>query len=132
MLATRGTRPKVFLANLGASSDFTERATFATNFFAAGGIEAITNDGFASRVALVKAFKASDTRLACLCATDADYARAAVDSALALKAEGASALYLIGPPGEQEAQLRSAGIDMFIHASCDALAILQAAQKQAL
>jgi methylmalonyl-CoA mutase len=132
MLATRGTRPQVFLANLGASSDFTERATFATNFFAAGGIEAITNDGFASREALAKAFKASGTQLACLCATDADYARAAVDSARTLKAEGARALYLVGPPGDQEAQLRSAGIDTFIHAGCDALAILQAAQRQAL
>jgi methylmalonyl-CoA mutase len=132
LLATTGARPKIFLANLGASADFTPRATFATNFFAAGGIEAITNDGFASREALVKAFKASGTQLACLCAMDADYARAAVDSARALKAEGACALYLIGPPGEQEARLRSAGIDTFIYAGCDALAILQAAQRQAL
>src|SRR5262249_2135031 len=41
MLASTGTRPRIFLANLGASADFTERATFARNFFAAGGIEAI-------------------------------------------------------------------------------------------
>ncbi|HEX5509354.1 MAG TPA: methylmalonyl-CoA mutase subunit beta [Pseudolabrys sp.] len=47
MLAATGARPKVFLANLGRPSDFTTRATFARNFYEAGGIEAVTNDGFA-------------------------------------------------------------------------------------
>ena len=36
----------MFLANLGTLSDFTARATFAKNFYEAGGIEAVTNDGF--------------------------------------------------------------------------------------
>jgi methylmalonyl-CoA mutase len=124
-LATTGARPKVFLANLGASADFTERATFATNFFAAGGIEAINGDGFASRDALIAAFKASGARLACLCAADADYARDATDTARALKAAGAKSIYLAGRPGEREADWRNAGIDTFIHLGCDALAILQ-------
>ena len=39
-LAKAGARPKVFLANLGTPSDFTARATFAKNFYEAGGIEA--------------------------------------------------------------------------------------------
>jgi methylmalonyl-CoA mutase len=46
ILAKTGARPKVFLANLGRLSDFTARATFAKNFYEAGGIEAIGNDGF--------------------------------------------------------------------------------------
>src|SRR4051812_22755116 len=46
-LAATGTRPKVFLANLGKLSDFTARTLFARNLFEAGGIEAVTNDGFA-------------------------------------------------------------------------------------
>ncbi|HKS64925.1 MAG TPA: methylmalonyl-CoA mutase subunit beta, partial [Xanthobacteraceae bacterium] len=40
MLAAKGVRPKVFLANLGRLSDFTARTLFAKNFFEAGGIEA--------------------------------------------------------------------------------------------
>ena len=40
MLAQTGARPKIFLANLGKLADFTARATFAKNFFEAGGIEA--------------------------------------------------------------------------------------------
>ncbi len=49
VLAATGARPKVFLANLGTVAEFTARATFAKNFFEAGGIEAITSDGFKSR-----------------------------------------------------------------------------------
>jgi methylmalonyl-CoA mutase len=45
-LTANGARPKVFLANLGTPADFTVRATFAKNLFEAGGIEAVTNDGF--------------------------------------------------------------------------------------
>src|SRR5207249_11129917 len=64
-LARTGERPAIFLANLGASADFSERATYAQNFFAAGGIEAIMNDGFGKRDSLVEAFKASGTQRAC-------------------------------------------------------------------
>ena len=49
LLAATGSRPKVFLANLGKLSDFTARTLFAKNVFEAGGVEAVTNDGFANR-----------------------------------------------------------------------------------
>ena len=39
-LAKTGARPKIFLANLGTPAEFNARATFAKNFFEAGGIEA--------------------------------------------------------------------------------------------
>ena len=58
-LAKTGARPKIFLANLGTPAEFNARAAFAKNFFEAGGIEAVTNDGFASDEAMTKAFKAS-------------------------------------------------------------------------
>ena len=65
-----GAGPKIFLANLGPLADFTARATYAKNFFEAGGIEAVTNDGFASRDEMAAAFKASGAALACLCSSD--------------------------------------------------------------
>jgi methylmalonyl-CoA mutase len=125
-LAQTGARPKIFLANLGRLSDFTTRAAFAKNFFEAGGIEAVTNDGFASRDEMVAAFKGSGARLACLCASDAVYASEAVAAAHALAAAGAR-LALAGRPGEQEQALRSAGIEAFIFAGCDMLAALRKA-----
>jgi methylmalonyl-CoA mutase len=126
MLATTGARPRIFLANLGDAADFSTRANFAQNFFAAGGIEAVTSDGFASRKDMIATYKTSGATRACLCGSDAVYAREAADTAKALKAAGARRLFLVGEPGEREAQYRQAGIETLIHAGCDALAILRA------
>jgi methylmalonyl-CoA mutase len=127
ILAERGSRPKVFLANLGNLSDFTARATFAKNFFEAGGIEAVTNDGFESRDAMAAAFKASGAKLACLCASDEVYAKEAVAATKALA--GANHVYLAGRPGERESALKAAGVGTFVYAGCDALATLNAAHE---
>ncbi len=118
ILAATGARPKVFLANLGKLSDFTARTLFAKNFFEAGGIEAVSNDGFAGRDAMVAAFKASGAKLACLCSSDKVYASEAADAAKALAAAGAH-IYLAGRPGEIEAALKEAGVQDFIYAGCD-------------
>jgi len=127
MLARTGTRPKIFLANLGTPADFTARATFAKNFFAAGGIEAAGNDGFATRDAMVEAFKASGAKLACLCSSDEVYARDAMPATQALRRAGA-AVWLAGRPGALETELTQAGVSAFVFAGCDALGALRAAQ----
>jgi methylmalonyl-CoA mutase len=125
ILAQTGSRPKVFLANLGKLSDFTARASFARNFFEAGGIEAVTNDGFASSDEMAAAFKASGARLACLCSSDPVYGADAVDAAKALA--GAAHIYLAGRPRELEPALKAAGVGTFIFAGCDVLEILERA-----
>jgi methylmalonyl-CoA mutase len=117
----------VFLANLGSPADFTARATFAGSFFETGGIEAVPSEGASAPTALATAFKASGAALACLCSSDQVYAANAVAGAQALQAAGASHIYLAGRPGQQEAALRSAGVELFVYAGCDALAVLQAA-----
>ena len=130
MLGAKGTRPKIFLANLGKLSDFTARTLFAKNVFEAGGIEAISNDGFAGRHEMVAVFKASGAKLACLCSSDKVYEAEAVDAAKALTAAGASRIYLAGRPGELEAALKAAGVQDFIYVGCDVVATLRAAQRQ--
>lgn len=127
LLKEHGTRPKVFLANLGTPADFTARATFAKSFFEAGGIEAVGNDGFKDAAALAAAFSASGVELACLCSSDTVYATQAAEAATALHSAGARHIYLAGRPGELEAGLRDAGIGTFVFAGCDALATLRAA-----
>ncbi|MFY9687802.1 MAG: methylmalonyl-CoA mutase family protein [Pseudolabrys sp.] len=126
LLAKTGARPKVFLANLGRLFDFTARATFAKNFYEAGGIEAVTNDGFKSQADMVAAFKASGVKLACLCSSDKAYENEAADAAKALAAAGA-VVHLAGRPGESEQSWRQAGVKDFIYMGCDALSTLQAA-----
>ena len=127
MLARTGVRPQVFLANLGPVSDFSARAMFAKNFYEAGGIEVINNDGFKDPAALAAAFKASGAKLACLCSSDAGYAAQAADAATALPAAGAI-VHLGGRPADHEAAWREAGVKTFIYAGCDALSTLQAAR----
>ncbi|MEA2938165.1 MAG: methylmalonyl-CoA mutase, partial [Alphaproteobacteria bacterium] len=109
LLDQTGARPKVFLANLGASADFTAPAAFARNIFGSGGIDALDNAGFAHRDAMIAAFKASGASLACLCGSSEAYARQGVAAAKALRAAGVRGLYLAGEPGEREAELRAAG-----------------------
>jgi methylmalonyl-CoA mutase len=126
MLANAGARPRIFLANLGPLAEFTARAAFAKNFFEAGGIEAIDNNGFPSRDAMITAYQASGAKLACLCSSDSIYASEAADAAAALAAAGVRAIYLAGRP-KDEAPLRSVGVTDFIFAGCNALAVLRAA-----
>jgi methylmalonyl-CoA mutase len=119
MLAKDGARPKVFLATLGRPADHIARATFARNFFEAGGIEAVEGN--------VEAFKASGAKLACLCSSDAVYADEAGAATRALAQDGATHVYLAGRPGDLAETLKEAGVRSFIHAGCDALATLKAA-----
>jgi methylmalonyl-CoA mutase len=127
MLDRTGGRPKVFLANLGTPESFAARASFARNFFEAGGIEALDNDGFWEIPTLVHHFKKAGTPLVCLCSSDAVYATNAADAARALAQAGAAPIYLAGRPGAKEAEFRAAGVSDFIFAGGDALATLRAA-----
>ena len=125
VLAKTGARPRIFLATLGTPAEFTPRATFARNFFEAGGIEAVTNDGFASVDEIVAVFKSSGAMFACVCSSDDVYARDTIATAKAL-APYARHLYLAGRPAKQAA-LQQAGVQSFIYAGGDALATLRAA-----
>jgi len=124
MLAAKGGRPKIFLVTLGTQAEFTPRATFAKNFFEAAGIEAVGGETIEA-AALGAAFKASGAALACLCSSDKVYEKDAAAGAQALKAAGARLIYLAGRPREQEAALKTAGVQSFIYEGCDALATLR-------
>jgi methylmalonyl-CoA mutase len=120
-------RPRVFLANLGPVATHTARASWATNAFAAGGIAAVGNEGFASPAEAADAFAASGCRIAVLCSSDDVYADQAVAAAQAIKAAGAVRLYLAGDPGDRRAAEGAAGVDEFVHVGVDLVAALQRA-----
>jgi methylmalonyl-CoA mutase len=126
MLTTKGARPKVFLAVLGRLPDFTARAMFAKNFYEAGGIDALSSDGFEDEAEMVAAFKKSGAKIACLCSSDKVYAVEAPGTAVALTAAGAT-VHLAGRPGELEVALTEAGVKTFVFMGCDVVATLQAA-----
>lgn len=121
--ARTGTFPQIFLANLGKVAQHTARAMFARNFFEAGGIEALTNNGFENAEAAAKAFGESGAKIAVICGSDPQYAAMATDVAKALSKAGASKIYLAGHPGEARADYEAAGISEFVHVGADVLAI---------
>jgi methylmalonyl-CoA mutase len=122
-LAKTGARPKVFLAVVGKPADFSARVNFAKNFFEAGGIETIEGEPGSPAAS----FTASGATLACLCGADKIYETEAAATASTLSAAGAKHIYLAGRPAELETGLKSAGVQSFIFAGCDALATLTAA-----
>ena len=124
-LAQHGARPTVFLATIGHTSDFTARASFAKSLFEAGGITAVSGNGFASTEDMVQAFEASGAKLACLCSSDKIYASDAAEAAKALATAGAKHIYLAGRPGDHRQALEQAGVGTFLYQGCDTLATLK-------
>ena len=115
-------RPAVFFATLGTLAAFGTRAQFARNLFAAGGVASIgEEEEYASREAMIDAFRRSQTRVAVICGTDATYAEDAENAAQRLKAAGAGWVILAGKAGEHERGLRKAGVDQFVFTGQDAV-----------
>jgi methylmalonyl-CoA mutase len=136
-LARTRTRPQVFLVNLGPIAAFTARATFAKNFFEAGGAVTIASDGLGSVDEILAAFALSGAQTACLCSSDEIYfdaAEAAIvphetfaeEAARALRQAGCEQVYMAGRPIMREEALRWSGIHDFIYTGCDHLRALRA------
>lgn len=128
--AKYGMHPKIYVANVGRVADFTARATFAKNFFEAGGIEAVMGAGGDDVAAITTEFKATAAPFAIISSTDAVYAEKAASVAKALKDAGAATVYLAGRGGEAENALKAAGVDDFIYMGCDVQAVLSAAHRK--
>lgn len=122
--ARTGRPPAVFLASIGQIADHTVRSTWARNYLAAGGIAAVTSDGYRDAGDAAAAFRESGCRVTCICSSDALYAEHAAAAATALKAAGASLVMMAGRPAERETVLRAAGVDQFLSAGQDAVAVL--------
>ena len=122
--ASAAKTPTIFLATLGPLAEHNARADFARNLFAAGGLEA-TQPPVPPQSAseAVAAFKASGSKLACICGADARYEDEAAETAKALKAAGALHVWLAG-------KFEGEGIDTNIFMGCDVLHTLKLAHAE--
>lgn len=120
-----GRRPRAFLANIGPIPQHRARAEFSKNFLEAGGIETLTNDGFADATSAADAFASSGATIAVIASSDEAYPEAVPELAPALRRAGARRLLLAGRPGEHENAYREAGVDTFIFLGSDVLSILE-------
>ncbi|MAP96055.1 MAG: methylmalonyl-CoA mutase [Ponticaulis sp.] len=125
-------RPEVFLACMDEIAVYNARASFAANFFAAGGIAATTgNAPYSTMEDMVSDFKESGDVLVCICSSDACYAEHAAAAAKALREVRPDArIYLAGKPGDAEAAYREAGIDDFIFVGVDVVSKLEIAHAE--
>ena len=125
LLADTGTRPTVFLATFGPLAQYTARAGFATNLFAAGGVEAVESgitatDESAIDVVVERWRAAGRPATAVLTSSEKLYASLAAPIASALKAAGATRVLLAGQ------KAHGADLDGYVFTGCDALAVLHA------
>ncbi|MDO9484802.1 MAG: methylmalonyl-CoA mutase subunit beta [Actinomycetota bacterium] len=119
------TKPTIFLANIGTGPSYVARATFSSNLFATGGVDAVGEGGYADAASAAAAFKASGATAAVICGTDAAYLEQGAAYAEALKAAGAAFIFLAGRAGEAKDQYEAAGIDDFVYMGVDVLSTLQ-------
>ncbi len=128
--AKTGHRPTVFLASLGPPEAHGAAAGLAREFFAAGGIDVIANDGFANvtgatnQDALIGTYKDTLASCACICGSRAHYDAEAANVARQLKDAGAKRLYMVQKPQNGDAMARMADVDTFLFAGCDMIQVL--------
>jgi methylmalonyl-CoA mutase len=121
-----GSRPKIFLVNLGEPQGFAAASAFATNFFAAAGFEAFTYNSPATAQDAADNFRVSGCKIACICAAATVLAADLIDAVARLSDAGAARIYLAGrEPGQAATALLQAGVNELICTHRDALAILR-------
>jgi methylmalonyl-CoA mutase len=124
-LARIRVRPPVFLANLGRLADYNASATWAQNFFAAGGVEIMDEGGYTDFAALTRKFQRSPAPIACICGSTRTLTEMP-GAAAALKKAGAVAVFLAA--GRETLSLLpeedKRAIDRIIYEGCDAIKIL--------
>ena len=123
-----GRTPRVLLAALGPVSSFTARATFAKNFYEAGGIrtEVIEFDLAQPNAATAFAAAIGDgaASAVCLCSSDAVYDEWATQAVAALADAGVRHIHLAGKGGALAESLAAAGVSTFIYAGVDVVDVL--------
>ena len=128
-LARTGKRPQVFLASLGDLAAHSARSTWARNFLAAGGIEAIGGAELHNSADAGKAFADSGARHRLHMLLRPGLCRAGRGHGRRAQGGGREKVLLAGRPKAQEVALKAAGVDAFIFAGCDAIATLAHLQE---
>ena len=127
-------RPKVFMLTIGNPIMRLARANFSCNFFACGGFEVIDNLGFDSAESGVEMALKNNADIIVVCSSDEEYPVNVPEiySVLTLKSVNQSRkpiLVVAGAPACMD-ELKSKGIDHFIHVRSNLVQTLAAYQKE--
>lgn len=121
-------RPKVWMFTYGNLTMRKARAQFAANFFGCAGFETIDNLGFKTVEAGIKAAKEAKADIIVLCSSDDEYTELAIPAFNALKDE--YIVVVAGYPKDSIEELKSAGIENFVHVKTNVLDELRRYQKE--
>lgn len=114
-------KPTVFLATLGPVFWRRARATFASGFFGAAGMDIIDNLGFESSEEAAKAAIDAHADIVVVCSDDESYGSLVPDLMKALAAAKQQPLIIVaGYPKDDIEALKEAGVHTFIHLKADA------------
>ncbi len=132
ILARKGARPKVFLANMGVPASFKARADFSTAFFEVGGFEVLGTTGFGNAEDAARAALASGAGIIAICSTDQAYPEVVPPLARIIKEERPDAAILLAgrPAPELEPVFREAGVDDFFFMGINCYELLSVLQKR--
>lgn len=120
-----GAIPKVFLANIGAVSQYKARADFSAGFFQVAGFEVLDAGGFSTPEAAAEAALASGAGMVVICSTDENYPAVVEPLAGRIKQANPQMLVVLaGYPQDQVEAHRKAGVDEFIHIRANAVELL--------
>jgi methylmalonyl-CoA mutase len=124
-------RPQVFLCNMGPLKEHKARADFSRGFFAVGGYEVISPDGFKKLEDAAEAFAKSKARAAVICSTDDNYPALVPGLTAALRAKKPDAIIVLaGYPQDQIEDYKKAGVDDFIYIRADTVQLLSEFHKR--
>jgi len=127
-----GSRPKVFLANMGPIPQHKPRADFSTDFFSTGGFGIIGNDGFQDIDAAAEAAVKSGANIAVICSTDKTYPDIVPPLCRGIKEIKPGMTVLVaGYPKDYIDAFKECGVDDFIHIRSNVLDMLEKLQKKA-
>lgn len=129
---TTGTRPRVFLANMGPVAQHKPRADFSAAFFETAGFEILGSTGFASTEEAAEAAIASGVDIIVICSTDVTYPEYVPVVAARVKADRPDATLLVAgrQAPEVESAFLAAGVDGFIHAKANCYEINRKLQEK--
>ena len=127
LFAKGNKRPMAFMLTFGNVAMRKARATFASNFFACAGFEVQDNNGFTSAKEGVEAAKTANADIMVICSSDEEYA----ELAPAVKELAGDAIVVVaGYPKAIMDDLKSQGIENFIHVKSNVLETLKDFQVQ--
>jgi methylmalonyl-CoA mutase len=114
----------VFCACLGDVARYMPRLDFTRGFFQAGGFTVEAERFFDSPAEAAEAAMETIAGTAVIVGRDDTYAAQAAETARELKDAGVETVLLAGMPQDIADELRTAGVDDFIHVRSDCLAVL--------